>query len=210
MLPLARFFIVVPVVPRAMLVAFGIATMVGGAALVINVEHGVRTLAPVLMLQLFAAASGFVVPARRGHYDLLLTRGDGRVAIAAMHWVMSVFPGVLSWFVLAAVERACGGERLVAGGTLLALFVVSTMPWSLTVPLPRLTGAIVWLLVFALAAAALPGRDASAAAMLLPWALLGTSPHPAAAAIVVASIAATMIASFVWINRMDVPLESGQ
>jgi hypothetical protein len=210
MLHLARFFVVVPVVPRAMLAAFGLATVVGGTALMINVDQGVMTVAPVLLLQLFAAASGFMVPARRGHYDLLLTRGDSRLAIAVVHWAMSILPGVLSWLVLAAIERIYGGNSLVSAGTLLAVFVLSTVPWSLTVPLPRLTGAIVWLLVFALAAAALPGHNASAAAMLLPWALLATPPHPVAAAILVVVITAIMIASFAWIRRMDVPLESGQ
>jgi hypothetical protein len=193
-----------------MLVAFGVAALVGGAALMMNAQHGLEAAAPVLLLQLFAAASGFMVPARRGYFDLLLTQGDSRIAIAAMHWAMSVVPGILSWSVLAAIERICGGSSLVAPGTLLALFVVSTMPWSVTVPLPRLSGAIVWLLVFALASAALPGRNMSAASLLLPWALLGTNPHPFAAAIVVACVTGAMVAAFAWINRMDVPLESGQ
>ena len=210
LLRIARFFIVFPVVPRAMLLAFGVATLVGGAALAMNVEHPIRTVAPVLLLQLFAAASGFVVPARRGYYDLLLTRGDSRLAIAALHWAMSVLPGILSWLVLAAVERSGGGASLVAPGTLLALFIVSTMPWSLTVPLPRLTGAIAWLLVFALAAAVFPESRASPASLLFPWALLGTQPHPFATAIVVTCIAGTMASAFAWIDRMDVPLESGQ
>ena len=77
----------------------------------INVDQGVKTVAPVLLLQLFAAASGFMVPARRGHYDLLLTRGDSRLAIAVVHWAMSILPGVLSWFVLAAIERMYGGNE---------------------------------------------------------------------------------------------------
>ena len=209
-LQLSRFFIVVPVVPPAMLVAFGVATLVGGGALVMNVQHGLTAAAPVVLLQLFAAASGFMVPARRGYYDLLLTRGDNRLAIAAIHWAMSAFPGVLSWFVLAAIERVYGGTSLVAPGTLLALLVVSTMPWSVTVPLPRLSGAIIWLLVFALATAALPGRISSAGSWVLPWPLLGTNPHPLATAIVVICISGAMAAAFAWINRMDVPLESGQ
>ena len=210
LLQVARFFIVVPVVPRAMLAAFGVATLIGSGALVMNVQHSLRAAAPVVLLQLFAAASGFMVPARRGYYDLLLTRGGSRLAIAAMHWVMSVFPGILSWLVLAAIERMYGGTSLVAPGSLLALFVVSTMPWSVTVPLPRLSGAILWLLVFAVAGAALPGRNVSAGSLLLPWDLLGTTPHPFAAAIAVTCIPAGMAVAFVWIDRMDVPLESGQ
>jgi hypothetical protein len=207
---LARFFIVVPVVPPAMVLAFALATTVGIGAMMIDTRHSLSITAPVLLLQLFAASSGFMVPARRGYYDLLLTRGDGRLEIAAMHWAMSVGPGILSWAILAATERMFGGTSLTASGTLLALLVVSTMPWSLTVPLPRLTGAIVWLLVFALAAAALPRRHTSPASLLLPWALLEVAPHPVAAAIVAICIAGSMVAALVWIRQIDVPLESGQ
>jgi hypothetical protein len=210
LLQLARFFLVVPVVPRAMVLGFLVATVIGIGAMMLDTRHGFSITAPVLLLQLFAASSGFMVPARRGYYDLLLTRGDGRLEIAAMHWVMSVAPGILSWAVLAAAERMFGGTSLTASGTLLALLVVSTMPWSLTVPLPRLTGAIVWLLVFALAAAALPRRNPSPASLLLPWALLEADPHPVAAAIVMLCIAGSMAAAFVWIRQVDVPLESGQ
>jgi hypothetical protein len=210
LLHLARFFIVVRVVPGAMLAAFGLATVVGAAVLVMDAQHGVRVAAPVLLLQLFASASGFMVPARRGYYDLLLTRGDSRLAISVMHWAMSVVPGILSWSILAGIERMYGGTSLVTPGTLLGLSVVSTLPWSVTVPLPRPTGAIVWLLVFALAAASLPDRNLSAAKLLLPWALLGTDPQPLTTAIVVMCIAGTMAAAFAGIARMDVPLESGQ
>jgi hypothetical protein len=190
--------------------AFSVATTVGIGALMMDTRHSLSITAPVLLLQLFAASSGFMVPARRGYYDLLLTRGDGRLAIAAVHWAMSVGPGILSWAILAAAERMLGGTSLTASGTLLGLLVVSTMPWSLTVPLPRLTGAIVWLLVFALAAAALPRRNTSPASLLLPWALLEVDPHPVAVAIVVMCIASSMVAAFVWIRQIDVPLESGQ
>ena len=221
LLRLARFFIIVPVVPPAMLVGFGTATLIGAGVLVIDVERGFQAVAPVLLLQLFAAASGFVVPARRGHFDLLLTRGDSRLSIAAMHWAMSVLPGTLSWVVLAVTEWICGGSSLTAPGSLLALVIVSTMPWSVTVPLPRLTGAILWLLVFALTAAALPGQSESASSLsggfrlhaddlLLPWALLGRDPHPSGIALVVACISAAMLSAFTGIHRMDVPLESGQ
>jgi hypothetical protein len=210
MLHVARFFTVVPVVPRGMVAAFGAATLVGAVVLGLDATHGVQTVAPVLLLQLFAAASGFVVPARRGHYDLLLTRGDSRLVIALMHWIMSITPGLVSWLVLAAIECVVGGRTLVAPGTLLSLLLVSTLPWSLTVPLPRLTGAIVWLLIFALASAAQPDPTVSPAAMLLPWALLDTSPHPLSATIAISCILTMMVGTVVWISRMDVPLESGQ
>lgn len=207
---LARFFFVLRVVPPLISSAFALATAVGAAALVIDVDHGIRTVAPVLLLQLFAAASGFCIPARRGHYDLLFTSGENRLMIAVMHWVMSVLPGVVSWFALATIERVYGGNSLVAPATLLALLVVSTVPWCLTVPFPRLTGGIAWLLVFALAAVILPGPDTSAAGLLLPWALLRSPVQPLLAVCLVVLVAAGMAATFVLINQMDVPLESSQ
>ena len=184
--------------------------MVGVGVVMIDTQAGLSAAAPVLLLQLFSSASGFMVPARRGYYDLLLTGGDGRVAIAAVHWAMSAGPGLVSWAILAAIERMNGGVSLTAPGTLLALLIVSTMPWSLTVPLPRLAGAIVWLLVFALAAVALPGQPVSTVRLLLPWALLEIDPHPFAAAIVVMCVLASMVAAVAWIRQTDVPLESGQ
>jgi hypothetical protein len=210
LLQVAWFFTVVPVVPRGMLAAFGVAALVGGLALAADPTQGVRTVAPVLLLQLFAGASGFVVPARRGHYDLLLTRGDSRLAIAVVHWMMSIAPGIVTWLTLAAIVQVAGGQSLVAPGTLLSLLVVSTLSWSLTVPLPRLTGAIVWLLAFALVSVALPASNAPAAPMLLPWALLGSSPQPLFVAIIICCLVLTMAATIGWVSRMDVPLESGQ
>ena len=207
---LARFFIVLRVVPPLMVAAFALATAVGGAALVIDVAHGVRTVAPVLLLQLFAAASGFCIPARRGHYDLLFTSGDSRLSIAVVHWAMSALPGVVSWFALATIERVYGGNSLVAPGTLVALLVVSTVPWCLTVPFPRLTGGVAWLLLFALAMAVLPGPDVPAAGLLLPWALLRIPVQPLWAMALLALVGVGMAGTFVWINRMDVPLESSQ
>jgi hypothetical protein len=206
----ARFFFVLRVVPPLISGAFALATAVGAAALVIDVDHGIRTVAPVLLLQLFAAASGFCIPARRGHYDLLFTSGESRLSIAVMHWVMSVFPGAVSWFTLATVERVYGGNSLVGSATLLSLLVVSTVPWCLTVPFPRLTGGIAWLLVFALTTAVLPGPDTSAAGLLLPWALLRAPVQPWLAVCLVALVAAGMAGTFVLISQMDVPLESSQ
>src|SRR4051812_39571193 len=113
-----------------MLLAFGAAAIAGCAAVVLDVRTAARTLAPVILLQLFAAASGFRVPARRGHYDLLFTGGVSRLAVAFAHWTMSVAPGVLAWLALVAGERAAGGAALTTGGTIVAMVMVSTIPWA--------------------------------------------------------------------------------
>jgi hypothetical protein len=108
---------------------------------------------PILLLQAFAAASGFTVPARRGHYDLLLTRGHRRTVVAAVQCAMSSAPGAASWAALGLVEIAvapAGQAAIPTFGTAAAVFVVSAVAWTLTAPLPRFAGAVGWLLLLTL------------------------------------------------------------
>jgi hypothetical protein len=206
---LVRFFIVVPIVPNAMLWTFTLLVIAGCATISTDVSYAERTLAPVLLLQLFAAASGFRVPACRGHYDLLFTSGESRVVIGATHWLMSVFPGVFAWCALAATEHAAGGTALMASGTIIALLLVSTVPWSVTMPLPRLTGAIVWLLLFVTTAAAFP-RELSGMRPVMPWFFVGMHLPSFDAGVLVAIALGLVSQSLWWIRRMDFPLESSQ
>jgi hypothetical protein len=66
---LIRFFLVVPPVPGLMMVAFAASVACGGVALALRATDPYGALAPIFLLQTLAASSGFVVPARRGHYD---------------------------------------------------------------------------------------------------------------------------------------------
>ena len=67
-----RFFLVVPPMPLLMIGAFAVITVAIAAVVVLNPSRATGALTPILLLQLFACSSGFDVPARRGHYDLLL------------------------------------------------------------------------------------------------------------------------------------------
>jgi hypothetical protein len=149
-----RFFAVVPPVSRMMTATFVVVAAVAAALLVVDPTAGSRAMRPILLLQAFAAASGFTVPARRGHYDLLLTRGHRRTVVAVTQWAMSSAPGAASWVVLGLVELAvvASGEdaAIPTFGTAASLFVVSAVAWALTAPLPRFAGGIGWLLVLAL------------------------------------------------------------
>jgi hypothetical protein len=148
-----RFFAVVPPVSRMMTATFGVVVAVDAALLVIEPTLGARAMRPILLLQAFAAASGFTVPARRGHYDLLLSRGYRRGLVALVHCAMASTPGVAGWEVLAAVDTVVappGRAALATIGTMAALFVVSAVAWALTAPLPRFAGAVGWLLLLAL------------------------------------------------------------
>jgi hypothetical protein len=150
---LLRFFRVVMPLPGMILWTF--AGLVAGASamIVIAPSRTAGALAPLLLMQMFAASSGFAVPARRGHYDLLLTRTGNRVSIAIAHWVTSIAPGLASWLILASVEALTTGQAAVclSSGTCVALALVSTIPWAVTVTLPRFSGGIGWLLVLTMA-----------------------------------------------------------
>jgi hypothetical protein len=208
LLQVARFFVVVPVVPGALLAGFALATVMGMVALALDVGNAGRIVAPVLLLQLFAAASGFRIPARRGHYDLLLTSGVDRSVILLVHWAMSAGPGLLSWFMLILAERVNGGRTLTQPEVVAAALFVPTTAWALTVPLPRMSGAILWLLGLALAATAQLPTDPRAAHLLLWPVALRADDDMLAGCLAVA--VAGLIVALAWIRNADFPLEPGQ
>jgi hypothetical protein len=147
---LIRFFRVVAPVPPLMNLAFAATVACAAVARRLDASDAYGMLAPVFLLQTLAASSGFAVPARRGHYDLLLTRGLSRVSIGVMHLAASVAPGVACLLAIAAVEAFTSGgvpRVSLASGTVAGLLVISAVSWALTVPLPRMTGGIVWLLI---------------------------------------------------------------
>jgi hypothetical protein len=227
---LLRFFRVVPPVPRLMTVTFAALALVAAGSTVIDPLHKTM-IAPVVLLQAFAAASSFAGPARRGYYDLLFSRGEPRAAVAAVHWLMSVTPGVVAWLVVALIERiGPAGARGIgfSSGTMVAMILVSTIPWAVTVPLPRFAGAVGWLLVMAIGSVQLPLLNgdgavavsgvnhapavAPAALVIYPLLLVG---HDLSVAVVPVSLALAlavvlMAAALVWIQRSDVPLEAAQ
>jgi hypothetical protein len=147
-----RFFAVVPPVPLLMIGTFGVVTAVVMVMVAFDPSRAPHALTPILLLQLFACSSGFDVPARRGHYDLLLTHAGSRRLVLLGHWAASACPGVICWLGLAAmclvaVGRDAGG--LFTTGSIAAVCLVSTIPWAATLRLPRFSGAIGWLLVVA-------------------------------------------------------------
>jgi len=211
---IVRFFAVVPPVPALLPWTFVAATMSGVALLAGN--HGIAdVMPPILLLQLFSASSGFSVSSRRGYYDVLLTRGESRLTVAAVHWASSIAPGIAAWLVLEVSMLALRPHQpdSFATGTILALAIVSTMPWALTVGRPRFSAAIGWIVL--LACIAPLGRSRAPeplAALIYPPALLGIDlahrPGIGAAAITVVAIA--MAVAGRWIHVADIPLEASQ
>jgi hypothetical protein len=225
-----RFFRIVTTQPALISWTFVVVALVGGATIVGDPSRSVGAMMPVLLLQLFAASSGFEVPARRGHYDLLLTSGHPRVWMALVHWATSVVPGVVAWLLLAVVDALNAGldARLLTSGTCAAMFLVSTLPWAFTVRLPRFAGGIGWLLALTVSSSVWSspgslGSQPSQETGALLWTTWSTLVYPAglvgrqldvkemliaAPALVVA--AGSMAAACRWVIRASVPLEAAQ
>jgi len=227
-----RFFRIVSPIPPLMRPAFAAVGAAAALLVMLDADRAAAAVIPLLLLQLFASSSGFMMPARRGHYDVLLTSGHKPVLVAAVHWGMSILPGIATWIAVAAVEIvATSGSRMVllTPGTVAALLLVSTIPWSATVSLPRFTGAIGWLIVLTLLVVSLSADGAGGslvdATIGSAWVDLSLSPTlypPALVGKDVASLdplqllpplilaAGSMIVALVWIARHDIPLEASQ
>ena len=227
---LFRFFRVVTPLPGLVLWTFGMLVAGASAMIAIDSTRTAGALAPLLLMQMFAASSGFAVPARRGHYDLLLTRAGNRLSIAVAHWLTSIAPGLSSWLIVAGVEALTTGRADIglASGTCVAFALVSTIPWAVTVTLPRFSGGIGWLLVLTAAGItfspggsewlAVPGH--ANAPLVSAWALLvypltsvgrNLSSHDLmllSPALLLAMAAMGVACS--WVARATFPLEAAQ
>ena len=104
--------------------------------------------ASILLVQLFAASTGFTRSASRGYYDPILVSGAGRLRVSVAHFVVSALPGAVAWVVVglaqAVASRKLDVPALRPAGWA-ALLLVSTIPWALTLRLPPLSGGAIWL-----------------------------------------------------------------
>jgi hypothetical protein len=222
-----RFFHIVSPLPSLIVWTFLVIVSIGAAAIGNDPARAPGALVPVLLLQLFAASSGFEVPARRGHYDLLLTSGCGRLRVALVHWASSIAPGVGAWLVLAGVEFAASNgamRQLTTTGTWAAVGLISTLPWAVTVRLPRFSGGIGWLLALAVSTTIWPGTGVFVGppsdVVSSAWGFLIYPPAWVGHELQVRDLAATGPALLVacaamavacrWVSRTGVPLEAAQ
>ena len=230
---LTRFFYVVPPMPLLMLGTLAVVAAAASAIVVIDPTRTAAALTPLLLLQMFACASGVDVPARRGHYDLLLTHGETRRYMAVAHWIASSLPGVIGWLVVALahhlVTEGQGSPSLFSAGTCSAFILVSTIPWATTVRLPRFSGAIGWLLVVStlpLVSPGMSGRNPSEAIagsadwmwtalavlvyppLLVGHELGGTDRWIVVPALLVAT--AALLVGIWSVSHRDIPLETAQ
>ena len=145
-----RYFVVVAVVPPVFVVGFVVASAAAAARLTADPAAAVEALTPVLLLQLFVASSGYQIPARRGHFDLLLTSPTPRWQVGLAHCVVSIAPGIMSWICVGLLELAASHgahARSFAAGTTAAFLASSLVAWGTAVYSSRVACAIGWLLV---------------------------------------------------------------
>jgi hypothetical protein len=230
MISALRFFLVSPIHSRYMLVAMAAVLGSGAVMLLADPEKGADVLGPLALLQMLAASSGFAVAARRGHMDLLLTAGPTRSIVAVTHLALSVVPGLVVWCTLGLLEMVAAktlSPLAFTSGSVVAFVAISTLAWSWSVRLPRLTGGIAWLLGIATSmvgwsggpvalAAAAGGTDLVTRALVAavcPLVLLGrrlAGDDLVVAVPVLLLAAACTTGAVIDIVRMDVPLESAQ
>lgn len=115
-----------------------------------------QVLAIALFLQLFGASTGYRARLRAGHFDPVLVARPGAWRLAAIHWIVSVGLGLVVWVALGvatlAARPAVTPTALTPAGLALILYA-STVAWTISLAVGRLSGAIVWLgLLIALAA----------------------------------------------------------
>jgi hypothetical protein len=231
MISALRFFAIAPLHSRYMLLALAAVLVSGIVMLVVDPAKGADALAPLALLQMLAASSGFAVAARRGHLDLLLTAGPGRVNVALAHLGLSVLPGIFVWCALGIVEMLVARTvrpSAFASGSVVSVCVVSALAWALTVRLPRLSGGIAWLLGIAMWIVGWSGGPAiinaasegatgmftrAVVVTLCPFVLLGKRLSGSEMLLVLPAVtlaSALAVSAVTWIVRMDVPLESAQ
>ena len=107
------------------------------------------------------------------------------------------------------------------------LFCVSMLPWALSVPLPRFSGATGWLLALVMTVTLTPGGTgyglwrtqrgepwwwSAIAFLVFPGRLVGESviAHGLAPLAVLTLVIAIMGGAFAWVWLSDLPLEMGQ
>ena len=223
-----RFFLAVPLQSPYMLAGLALVIALGAAELIVAPGSGQEAVVTLLLLQMFSASSGFAIPARRGHYDAMLTGGASRTAVVGWHLAMSVAPGAVGWLVLGVCELGVGRSAVLSQGSIAAMVVVSAAGWAMTVPLPRLSGGVVWLVLLLaglgwptgwrddILAVAAGGADVSTRAvvyLLCPLVVAGrslTQEDLMALLPAMALVMAGCVVAWRWLVRMNVPLEAAQ
>jgi hypothetical protein len=225
-----RYLAVVLKPRREVLIAFAALTALTVWLGATNPADMEQTIAYALLFQMFAAATGYRDVAVRGHLDPILTIGWRRSKVAAAHWLVSMRPGCVAWFVMTAIvwiARPHEMPRSATAAGLVAFVYVSSVVWALTLPFPRYVTGVIWLLLIVLLAGSghiesfrheyVAGAEAwsdtfvRTAAVLVVPVLLIARPDAADAALsllVLLAAAIAVIGGAAYISGSDVPLQN--
>jgi hypothetical protein len=167
-----RFFAAMRLHPPYALAILAMVVVIGIWTTLVSPAELDSGLGMVLFVQMFLASSGFLVRARRGHFDPLLVGGGDRVATVASHWIVSIAPGLAAWLCLAGAGAIVGSpaaSSAFVGARAAAFLIVSALAWTAGFTLPRGAAGLLW------------------AAALLGLLLRGTELLPPAATVPVSS-----------------------
>ena len=221
-----RYFLVIGLHPRHNLAVLVAVAVVGLWTVAMSAGELDSALGMLLFVQMFLASTGFLIRARRGHFDPLLTSTRGRVIVCVAHWSASVLPVAIAWALVSGVDVAYGGSAgsAFAGRRLLALLIVSSLAWIAGFALTRGAGGALW--TAGLVAALLHRSDLlgaaptapvsslmliarhTAAVIVCPFLLLGTRPPLVAGSVAAAGSTTALALLSVWrsASHLDVYL----
>lgn len=210
----ARFFATLKLHPPYALLILGATAGVGMWVTTLSPTELDSGLGMLLFVQMFLASSGFLVRARRGHFDPLLSGAVNRTGPVIWHWAVSVAPGLAAWVCLAGVGYLQGSPTAVSaliGGRAAALFIVSALAWAAGFTLPRGAAGVVWVvalfgLLVGRADLLSPSSAGSgwtvlwhtATLLVCPFLLIGNHPAVAPGAICAAALSSAALLLTVW------------
>jgi hypothetical protein len=205
-----------------------LAVIVGIGVWTISVSPGELDsgLGMILFVQMFLASSGFLVRARRGHFDPVILGATDRTGAVMWHWLVSVAPGAAGWICLAVTGYWLGSPMAVSalvGRRAIALFIVSALAWAAGFALARGAAGVMWtaalvgLLLRApdlLSSTTTPSLSVeavlrhSATLLICPFLLIGNHPPLASYAVCGAAGFSAVLLVIVWrlSGRLDIYL----
>jgi hypothetical protein len=220
-----RYFLVVALQPGYALAILAAILAIGAGTIAMAPGELDAGLGMVLFAQMFLASTGFAPRARQGHFDPLLTRQTGRPRVIAVHWLISIAPGVLAWAILAGIAAFSGTPDAISaigGARTAALLIVSATAWTAGFWLPRGAAGMLWMallmglvlqradLLAAPAGSGVPRTLVLHTATLLvcPFLLLGKHPPLADGALASSIVLPLILLCAVWrrARRLDVYL----
>jgi hypothetical protein len=142
-----RYFLVVGLNPSHNLAVLAAVTVIGLWTVAMSPGELDSALGMLMFVQMFLASTGFLVRARRGHFDPILTSASERTAVVSSHWLASALPGVLACSLVCGVDWMYGGGGIpsaAAGRRLLALSIVSGVSWIAGFALTRGAAGALW------------------------------------------------------------------